>query len=303
MTCKNCNNQIPNNSVICPHCSAPTGIGSTIPEVSICPFCGATMKSGDAFCMNCGKRIEVPHFVERNSIKPAVREHKKKGNGVMIALIISLSVLVIALAAFIVLQNYVFTDKNVSSQPVIEKEEQAENVIVLEVNTYDSEVSSDYYTISGTASATEINSVLTVDGENVTTIVAGEGNVHWSKEMYLYEGANTFTVKLSDSQGTNKTETVTIYKVTKEDQFLFESDRYYITDYDLYGKTQHEVALIRNEIYARHGYVFSTAEYATYFSQKSWYVPNPNFSEALFNDIEKANKEFLVQYEIDRGWR
>ena len=89
----------------------------------------------------------------------------------------------------------------------------------------------------------------------------------------------------------------------ENDDYLFPSDRVYITAYDLEDYTRSQVALIRNEIYARHGYVFQTEPYITYFNSKSWYVPNPNFSENDFNRIELANKEFLIQYEAEKGWR
>lgn len=85
--------------------------------------------------------------------------------------------------------------------------------------------------------------------------------------------------------------------------YLFPSDRRYITYSDLIGKTKEEVALIRNEIYARHGYIFNKEPYKSYFESQSWYVPNPYFDDFMFNGIEKANKEFLIQYEEDRGWR
>ena len=85
--------------------------------------------------------------------------------------------------------------------------------------------------------------------------------------------------------------------------YLFPSDRYYITEEDLRGLSQKTVALMRNEIYARHGYIFSNYEYHQYFSQKSWYYPNQEFTEDWFNDIEKANKSFIVNYEKRMGWR
>ena len=88
-----------------------------------------------------------------------------------------------------------------------------------------------------------------------------------------------------------------------EEVYLFPSDREYITESDLYGKSKDEVALIRNEIYARHGYVFNTEPFKTYFSEKDWYVANPSFTDSLFNEIEKTNKDFLVEYETEKGWR
>ena len=85
--------------------------------------------------------------------------------------------------------------------------------------------------------------------------------------------------------------------------YLFESDKRYITERDLRYCSQDEIALIRNEIYARHGYIFQKDPYKSYFAAKSWYIPNPNFSEALFNSIEKYNKDFIVEYEKRMGWR
>lgn len=85
--------------------------------------------------------------------------------------------------------------------------------------------------------------------------------------------------------------------------YLFPSDSVYITYSDLYGRSQDEIAFIRNEIYARHGYIFQTEPYKSYFSAKSWYSPNPYFDESYFSYIEKANKDFIVEYEKSMGWR
>ncbi len=88
-----------------------------------------------------------------------------------------------------------------------------------------------------------------------------------------------------------------------EEDYLFPSDRVYITAQDLKDKTREEVALIRNEIFARHGYIFQTKEYADYFSAKAWYEPDPYFDMSMFNTVENANKDFLVEYEKSKGWR
>ena len=88
-----------------------------------------------------------------------------------------------------------------------------------------------------------------------------------------------------------------------DDEFLLPSHKRYLTLNDLLGRTKEEVALIRNEIYARHGYIFSTQAYAEYFGEKDWYEPNPYFDEAMFSEIERANKDFIVEYEKSMGWR
>lgn len=91
-------------------------------------------------------------------------------------------------------------------------------------------------------------------------------------------------------------------------KYLYPSDRQYITVYELDRLTKDEVALVRNEIYARHGYSFANERYAEFFSQKSWYNPKPYLTdgadaEQYFNTYEKENKTTIVQYEKDMGWR
>lgn len=93
-----------------------------------------------------------------------------------------------------------------------------------------------------------------------------------------------------------------------DDEYLYPTDRMYITVYELDELTREEVALVRNEIYARHGYTFSTEKYRDFFSQKTWYNPNPYLTDGVetekyFNQYELENKRILVQYEKDMGWR
>ena len=66
--------------------------------------------------------------------------------------------------------------------------------------------------------------------------------------------------------------------------------------------------LIRNEIYARHGYSFSDADIRTYFESKSWYQPidglnASTFDSSVFNEYESANLDTILAYEKERGWR
>ena len=52
-----------------------------------------------------------------------------------------------------------------------------------------------------------------------------------------------------------------------------------------------------NEIFARHGRAFQTAEIASYFQAKSWYHPDASKTDdqitAEFNEYEKANEKLL----------
>jgi len=88
-----------------------------------------------------------------------------------------------------------------------------------------------------------------------------------------------------------------------EPDYLFPSDRELITEEYLMTLTKEEVALVRNEIFARHGYIFQSEPFKTYFSNKPWYAPNENFSNDLLSEIEKTNAETIIAYEEKMGWR
>ncbi|MGL5750534.1 MAG: YARHG domain-containing protein [Paraclostridium sp.] len=60
--------------------------------------------------------------------------------------------------------------------------------------------------------------------------------------------------------------------VNKESNFIIEDiDSIYLEEDDLIDFTKSELALIRNEIYARHGYSYYNEPYMTYFNNKEWY--------------------------------
>ena len=86
------------------------------------------------------------------------------------------------------------------------------------------------------------------------------------------------------------------------EDYLWPTDTLTITDGDLNELTRMEVAAIRNEIYARYGYTFSSQEWADLFATATWYVPNTEFSNDMLNTTEKQNVETILAYEKARGW-
>lgn len=70
-----------------------------------------------------------------------------------------------------------------------------------------------------------------------------------------------------------------------------------LTKKELSGYSKATLALIRNEIYARNGYIFSKQEYRDYFASKAWYHPDPKFNESLLSDIEVYNIKLIKSME------
>jgi len=82
----------------------------------------------------------------------------------------------------------------------------------------------------------------------------------------------------------------------EDDYILPNSSDYAVTDADLRYLSAQELTYARNEIYARHGYIFKSSELNNYFGSKSWYEPNPGFDGTL-HGIEQSNAAFIKDYQ------
>lgn len=77
------------------------------------------------------------------------------------------------------------------------------------------------------------------------------------------------------------------------------SDSTYLSTSDISQYNKSTLALIRNEIYARHGYVFNNDPFKSYFNSKSWYHPNPSFKgdDSELNEYEIKNVQTIKSIE------
>ena len=108
--------------------------------------------------------------------------------------------------------------------------------------------------------------------------------------------------------------TVTTYSYNDEDDYsstdyiLLNSDERYIDKSELSSLGQWQLRLARNEIYARYGYSFEDEELRRYFLKKSWYeedssINKDTWSDDSLNEYEKANRDLIVSYEEEMGYR
>lgn len=74
------------------------------------------------------------------------------------------------------------------------------------------------------------------------------------------------------------------------------SDYFHLTESDLFGLSKNELRLARNEIYARYGFVFESADLQNYFNTQAWYYPNPLYKGEL-SSVEKHNVDLIKSFE------
>ena len=78
---------------------------------------------------------------------------------------------------------------------------------------------------------------------------------------------------------------------------LFETDKKYYTKEEFENEPMLVIHLAKNEIYARHGYIFTNEDLYNYFMGYIWYSPtceSADFDDDVFNEYERANIEILA---------
>lgn len=230
-----------------------------------CKKCGKSNEDGAKFCKYCGTPFVQ---VSRGQNNVTQVNQPPRNNGGPQKWIITVAVLIIAIAlavlAAILVKKY-FIDEDVSKT-----EETTQNVITTEVVT---------------EKETE---AVSQDIEIATEVDIKSAVIDGLKDYYGGEINNQNN--LSNDYG----------------QYVIpNSDSIYLTTSDLDALTPAQLKIARNEIYARHGRRFDDKGLQRYFDSCPWYVGTvapSDFNERVFNDYEKFNKDFIREYEKERGY-
>ena len=78
----------------------------------------------------------------------------------------------------------------------------------------------------------------------------------------------------------------------------------YLTSGDLSNFSNLYLLIARNEIYARHGYIFQDSNISRYFNGKNWYygtTTSQSVAESSFNQYERDNLSLIISTERQRG--
>lgn len=101
-------------------------------------------------------------------------------------------------------------------------------------------------------------------------------------------------------------EEIEAFRTDKEEklraEYIFpDSNKKYLSEDEIRSKTVDEMMIGRNEIFARHGYIFDDENLKQHFEGTSWYkgtIPAEQFdSDQTFNDFERKNVELIKQVE------
>ena len=117
------------------------------------------------------------------------------------------------------------------------------------------------------------------------------------------------TVIVDVSSGLVKPESSQSSQSSQSDD-SYSSSRYstsYLSQSEVSAMDRGELNLALNEIYARHGRIFSDPDLNAYFRSQSWYTPKytaDEFSQrVVFNDYESKNINLILNEQTNRGLR
>lgn len=82
-------------------------------------------------------------------------------------------------------------------------------------------------------------------------------------------------------------------------EYIFDtSSEEVLSSIDLCMLTSEELRIARNEVYARHGYIFESSDLNEYFNEKSWYQESTSELEDItLSYIEQQNVELISEIE------
>ncbi|RPI15472.1 MAG: YARHG domain-containing protein [Ignavibacteriae bacterium] len=113
-----------------------------------------------------------------------------------------------------------------------------------------------------------------------------------SGDWHRYSDNGSYSWYLTKSEGSYSQDRST----STPGKYPEATDRLLASD-DVRNLSKWELKIMRNEIFARHGYIFKTDDMRDYFNRQSWYSGTYDNVESMLSSTEKSNIELIKRYE------
>ncbi len=118
-----------------------------------------------------------------------------------------------------------------------------------------------------------------------------------NSDLIDWENPKDFTEKYTDEE-TGKTETYMASKnrIASGAVFKLNASKQKLMEKDLKNLRKLDLEIIKNAVFARHGYAFKKQTYRNFFEQTDWYIPVSNNVDKDLTPIEKENVALLNRF-------
>lgn len=118
-----------------------------------------------------------------------------------------------------------------------------------------------------------------------------------NNDLIDWENPKNFVEKYTDEE-TGKTETYTASKnrIASDAVFNINASKQKLTEKDLKNLRKLDMEIIKNSVFARHGYSFKKATYRNFFEQTDWYIPVSDNVDNDLSALEKQNVALLNRF-------
>ncbi|WP_345991076.1 YARHG domain-containing protein [Chryseobacterium sp. Chry.R1] len=118
-----------------------------------------------------------------------------------------------------------------------------------------------------------------------------------NSDLVDWSNPKDFIEKYTDEE-TGKTESYTTSKnrVASEAIFKINASKQKLTEKDLKNLRKLDMEIIKNSVFARHGYSFKKETYRNFFEHTDWYIPVSNNVDHDLSPVEKENVALLNRF-------
>lgn len=118
-----------------------------------------------------------------------------------------------------------------------------------------------------------------------------------NNDLIDWENPKNFVEKYTNEE-TGKTETYTASKnrIASDAVFKINASKQKLSEKDLKNLRKLDMEIIKNSVFARHGYSFKKATYRNFFEQTDWYIPVSNNVDQDLTPMEKENVALLNRF-------
>ncbi|MFL9834093.1 YARHG domain-containing protein [Chryseobacterium terrae] len=118
-----------------------------------------------------------------------------------------------------------------------------------------------------------------------------------NSDLIDWENPKDFVEKYTN-EDTGKTETYTQSKnrIASDAVFKINASKQKLAEKDIKNLRKLDLQIIKNSVFARHGYAFKKATYRNFFEQTDWYIPVSDNVDNELSSVEKDNVALLNRF-------